>query len=87
MSDSQILEAYSALARLEGVFAEPASAAPVAGLKQLASQGYFTRSTRIVVTLTGNGLKDPETAIRLVDVPESPVPAERSAVLSALGYE
>jgi threonine synthase len=61
--DEEILEAYSLLASREGVFAEPASACALAGVRRLAEKGFFPPGSRVVVVLTGNGLKDPETAI------------------------
>jgi threonine synthase len=64
VTDEQILEAYRLLASTEGVFAEPASAASVAGVKQKAATGYFPEGARVVCTLTGHGLKDPEIAIK-----------------------
>ncbi|HKJ84363.1 MAG TPA: threonine synthase, partial [Mariprofundaceae bacterium] len=67
VTDEELLEAYSMLASLEGVFCEPASAASVAGVIKLNQRGYFKPGDRIVCTLTGNGLKDPDTAMR--DVP------------------
>jgi threonine synthase len=63
VTDEQILDALALLARTEGVFAEPASAASVAGVKQKAATGFFPRGARVVCTLTGHGLKDPETAV------------------------
>lgn len=66
VSDAEILEAQKELAA-EGVFVEPASAASIAGLKKIAAQGYFDHRTddfTIVATVTGHGLKDPDTAIR-----------------------
>jgi threonine synthase len=57
VTDEQILEAYELLAAREGVFCEPASAASVAGLLANGAEG------RVVCVLTGNGLKDPQTAI------------------------
>lgn len=65
VSDREILEAYRRLAALEGVFAEPASAASIAGVRQLARRGYFRRARdrTVVCVLTGHGLKDPSTAI------------------------
>jgi len=57
VTDDQILEAYSLLAAREGVFCEPASAASVAGLLANGAEG------RVVCVLTGNGLKDPQTAM------------------------
>jgi threonine synthase len=84
VTDEQILEAYRMLASLEGIFAEPASAAPVAGLKQLAELGYFSDAATVVVTLTGHGLKDPDAAIGLDAVHHPAIPATRDAVLTAL---
>jgi threonine synthase len=61
VTDDEILEAYRLLAGREGLFVEPASAACVAGLLKLGRAGA-TRGGRAVAILTGNGLKDPETA-------------------------
>ncbi len=87
VTDAQILEAYAACARTEGVFVEPACAAPVAGLKMLASQGYFDGSPAaptITVTLTGHGLKDPDRAIATAGVSVEEIASTREAVLGAL---
>lgn len=59
VSDAQILDAYRLLARTEGVFCEPASAASVAGLLAHGAGG----ARRIVCVLTGHGLKDPQVAL------------------------
>ena len=59
VSDEQILDAYRFLARHEGVFCEPASAASVAGLLAHGAGG----AQRVVCVLTGHGLKDPDTAL------------------------
>lgn len=63
-SDEDILAAQSLLARQEGIFCEPASAASVAGALQDIKDGKIPKGSQIVCTLTGHGLKDPETAIR-----------------------
>jgi threonine synthase len=63
VSDDQILEAYRLIASLEGVFVEPASAAAIAGLIKLAREGR-ARGGRAVAIMTGNGLKDPDTAMQ-----------------------
>jgi threonine synthase len=63
VTDRQILRAYKLLASKEGVFVEPASAASVAGLLQAAEQGRLEPGQRIVCTVTGNGLKDPDWAV------------------------
>ncbi len=74
VSDSEIIAAYKYLAREEGVFAEPASAASVAGLFMLKKKRFFaSMSSRkeliIVCTLTGHGLKDPQLAIKSIKNP------------------
>jgi threonine synthase len=63
--DSEILDAYRLLASAEGIFAEPASAASVAGLLKLPSLGVDLAGRRVVCVLTGSGLKDPDTAMTL----------------------
>jgi threonine synthase len=83
VSDEEILEAYGLLAQLEGVFCEPASAASVAGLMQWAKTRQFAREDRVACILTGNGLKDPDTAVRRSPKPAS-VEADMGAVLEAL---
>ena len=64
VTDEKIVEAYKMLASTEGVLCEPASAASVAGLIQAHSQGLVQQGTDIVCVLTGNGLKDPDNAIK-----------------------
>jgi threonine synthase len=63
VTDRQILSAYRLLASKEAVFVEPASAASVAGLLQVHAAGGIAPGQRIVCTVTGNGLKDPDWAI------------------------
>ncbi len=72
VSDPQILEAYQLLAEREGVFAEPASAASVAGVLKMAAAGEVKPTDQIVCVLTGHGLKDPQIAL---DVAKDVVPA------------
>ncbi|MBI5674960.1 MAG: threonine synthase [Nitrospirae bacterium] len=69
VTDDEILEAYKLIAAKEGIFCEPASAASLAGVIKLSKQGYFKGGDSIVCTLTGNGLKDPDNAIRLSEPP------------------
>ncbi|XJZ26640.1 threonine synthase [Bacillota bacterium Lsc_1132] len=63
VSDDEILAAYKKLASEEGVFAEPASCASLAGVFKSLQKGKIEKGSRIVAVLTGNGLKDPDTAI------------------------
>src|SRR5215468_4616070 len=69
VTDRQILSAYRLLARQVGVFVELASAASVAGLLQSAEAGLVPAGSRIVCTVTGHGLKDPEWAISTAPSP------------------
>ncbi|MDB4894657.1 MAG: threonine synthase [Firmicutes bacterium] len=94
VTDEEMVAAYRLLAASEGVFAEPASCASLAGLVKLVKAGYFEGDAaggridgaavessgrrsftgrggrpKVVAVLTGNGLKDPDTAIRVSDVP------------------
>src|SRR3954468_14283224 len=64
VSDAEILAAYAEVARLEGVFCEPSSAASVAGVTRAARQNELDPDAVVVCVLTGNGLKDPATAER-----------------------
>ncbi|MFA6635930.1 MAG: threonine synthase [Candidatus Omnitrophota bacterium] len=75
VTDDEIIDAYKLLAGKEGVFAEPASAAGVAGIMKQAAKGYFekfsgaTRKLDIVCVLTGHGMKDPDRAIKSLEMP------------------
>jgi len=83
VSDDEILEAYRYLARCEGIFCEPASAASVAGLRQRARRGALDGLRRVVCVLTGNGLKDPDTA-RPSAARMTEVDADAAAVRAAI---
>ncbi len=85
VSDDEILAAYRDLARYEGIFCEPASAASVAGVRKLAAQGHIDPGATIVCVLTGNGLKDPDTALRLV-APVLDSGATADAIRQTLGW-
>jgi len=69
VTDDEILEAYQYIASREGIFCEPASAASLAGVIKLSKQGYFKDGGTVVCTLTGNGLKDPDNAIKMSKPP------------------
>lgn len=94
VSDTEIVQAYQLLARKEGVFVEPASAASIAGLLKLFQRGYFDKLQvaggrlqviRIVCILTGHGLKDPDRAIKTVKEPKV-LPAKLEAVVKQIGF-
>jgi threonine synthase len=86
VTDRQILESYRLLARSEGVFVEPASAASVAGLLQSVEQGIVQSGQTVVCTVTGHGLKDPEWAISAAPMPQTIRP-DSAAAAAALGLE
>jgi threonine synthase len=69
VTDTEILSAQITLANSEGLFAEPASAAPLALLFQLVREGRIDKDSTTVVVLTGSGLKDPDAALKNVEPP------------------
>ena len=83
VTDREILSAYRMLAREEGVFVEPASAASVAGLLQARKAGSLRAGLQVVCTVTGNGLKDPEWAIAGAPAPRT-IDADVAAAAEAL---
>jgi len=88
VTDEQIIEAYKMLAREQGIFVEPASAASLAGVLKLKKAGFFDKygEINVVLILTGHGLKDPERAIKESSSPPV-VPPEVSAVLEAAEFK
>jgi len=76
VSDGEILSAISTLAKTVGVLAEPAGAAGLAGLKKLAHQGIFNSRDRMLVMVTGNGLKDIDGVMKAVS--RKPIEVENS---------
>jgi threonine synthase len=83
ISDEDILAAYRLLARTEGVFAEPASAISLAGALRLGASGRLRPRDVLVLTLTGHGLKDPDTAIANSEAAIS-IPADLSRLAAVL---
>ncbi|MBG9944322.1 threonine synthase [Brevibacillus formosus] len=81
VTDEEILHAYHLLAKSEGVFCEPASAASLAGIIKLHEAGRLQSGSQIVCVLTGNGLKDPNIALKLVGEEPRSVPATHEAVM------
>ena len=85
VTDEKIVEAYKLIASCEGVFAEPASAASVAGLIQAHEKGLVKAGSDIVCVLTGNGLKDPDNAIKFANAEVQKASAEYEDVLKLIG--
>lgn len=86
VSDEKIIEAYKMLASCEGVLCEPASAASVAGLIQAKEQNLVKSGSDIVCVLTGNGLKDPDNAIKYSNSDVKKTSAELKDVLKTMGF-
>ena len=85
VTDEKIAEAYKMLASTEGILCEPASAASVAGLIQANKEGLVEAGTDIVCILTGNGLKDPDNAIKYSNTDVKKTSSELDDVLRAMG--
>ncbi|WP_447978152.1 threonine synthase [Candidatus Nitrospira bockiana] len=83
VTDEEILAAYGLVAAEEGVFCEPASAASIAGVVKLQQAGLLRDGDSVVCTLTGHGLKDPDTAISVSRRPQT-VKATRDDVMRVL---
>ncbi len=83
-SDEEILSAQRLLAQREGIFCEPASAVSVAGALHDIENGKIKEGSRIVCTLTGQGLKDPDTAIKQSTGPMRKIKAELAEVKKAI---
>ncbi len=83
VTDEEILFAQRYLASKEGIFAEPASAASLAGVLKKHANGTLEKGTRIVCILTGNGLKDPDAALRQIMRPQT-IKAEKQSVLDVI---
>jgi len=84
VTDDEILSAYRQIAAKEGIFAEPASAASIAGVMKLHREGYFKGGETVVCVLTGHGLKDPNNAIKVVNNDPLVVPDTEEAVMEAI---
>jgi threonine synthase len=84
VTDEEIIEAYKMVARWEGLFVEPASAAALAGVVKLAKTGFFTPGSRLVCIMTGHGLKDPDTTLNTCKLQPRVVPGEEQAVMDLL---
>ncbi|GEL95616.1 threonine synthase [Cellulomonas composti] len=90
VTDEEILRAHRVLSAEVGVFVEPASASGVAGLLRLSDEGRVPAGARIVVTVTGHGLKDPQWALRRADggdVDLVRISADVVSIADALGLD
>ena len=83
VTDEEIVKAYKMIASTEGILAEPASAASVAGLIKVKDK--IKEGTKIVCILTGNGLKDPDNAIKYSNSDVKKTPVDMTEILKAMG--
>lgn len=86
VTDKEILEAYKLIARSEGIFCEPSSAVSLAGFIKAQQQKVISSDALVVCILTGNGLKDPDTAVSIGNAPQS-AEANSEFIASILGLE
>ncbi|MFV9510895.1 threonine synthase [Tepidibacillus sp. LV47] len=84
VTDEEILAAYLRVAKTEGIFIEPGSAASLAGVIKKQQQGYFEPGATVVSVLTGHGLKDPNIAVKTVETTPLVVENDYQAVLEAI---
>lgn len=84
VTDEEILHAYQLIAREEGVFAEPGSCASIAGVLKQVKSGEIKPGSKVVAVLTGNGLKDPNTAIDISQIKPITLDADEDQILEHL---
>src|SRR5690625_3200280 len=80
VSDDEIIDAFKTLPRTEGIFAEPGSCSSIAGVIQQVKAGTIPSGSTVVAVLTGNGLKDPQTAVDVMDMELVSLPNDEIAV-------
>ncbi|MHB8520188.1 MAG: threonine synthase [Limisphaerales bacterium] len=85
VTDEEILAAYQLIARSEGIFVEPACAAPLAGLIRCVQKGVIPAGSLVAATMTGHGLKDPDTAIKSAGFEPIVVAPTKEAVMKVIG--
>jgi threonine synthase len=85
VTDDEILAAYKTIARKDGIFVEPASAAALAGLIKCVKSGRIPAGSIVTATMTGHGLKDPDNAIKTAGSEPAVVDATTDAVAKAIG--
>ncbi|MCS7384359.1 MAG: pyridoxal-phosphate dependent enzyme, partial [archaeon GB-1867-097] len=85
VSDEAILDAYKKLAKLEGIYAEPAGAAPLALTVKLKDQGLLDKDDVVVCVISGIGLKDTGVTLKMVGKPIN-IPVDVDEALKVLSY-
>lgn len=84
VTDEEILHAYQLIASEEGVFAEPGSCASIAGVLKQVKSGEIPQGSKVVAVLTGNGLKDPDTAVDISEIKPAALPTDEDSILEYL---
>lgn len=85
INDDDIIKAYQLLARKEGVFAEPASCASIAGIYKQLQTGEIKKGQTVVAVLTGNGLKDPNTAVEYSQIQPTVIENDEEELVRCFG--
>ncbi len=85
VTDDDIIAAYKLIARTDGIFVEPASAASLAGVIKCARAGAIAQGSLVTATLTGHGLKDPDNAIKAAGLDPAVVKPTKEAVMKVIG--
>lgn len=85
VTDEEILAAYKLIARTDGVFVEPASAASLAGIIKCVKRNQVPAGSVVAATMTGHGLKDPDRAIETAGFKPITAAATREAVMKVIG--
>jgi len=85
VTDEEILAAYKLIARTDGIFVEPASAAALAGILRCVKDGRIPKGSVVAATMTGHGLKDPDVAISSAGFEPTVLKANSNEVMKAIG--
>jgi threonine synthase len=85
VTDEEILAAYTLIARSDGIFVEPACATALAGLIKCVQAGVIPEGSLVAATMTGHGLKDPETAVSTAGFAPVSVPPDKEGVMKVIG--
>src|SRR5690625_1255341 len=84
IKDEQMISANQRMAENEGIFAEPASNTSIAGLFKVLEEGKVEKGAKVVCVLTGNGIKDPDTAIEFSTIKPTVLPNDYDVVIEKI---
>ncbi len=86
LTDEEVLEAEQTLAKQEAIFVEPSGALPIAAVAKMSQKGFFKKDDIVVCIATGNGLKDPKSAVKILPDPPT-IDPQMSEVDNYLKYK